>query len=82
MGKQITLSLTDTEYKKLMTLYHLGHLVEDSVTEKTRQQMLQEMELMQKLGKQAHQCGSKNVQVDGDMYGITLEMEDSFLETF
>ena len=80
MEKRITLNLTDTEYKKLMELYHLGYMVEDSITEKSQQRMLQEIDFMEKISQQAYDCGSRNVFLGNGMYGITKEMEDNMLE--
>ena len=82
MEKQITLNLTDAEYKKLMELFHLGYMIEDSVTKKSHKQTLQEIDFMQKINKQASECGSKNVFAKNGFYGITIEMEDNMLECF
>ena len=82
MEKQITLNLSDTEYKKLMELFHLGYLIEGSVTKKSHKQTIQEIDFMQMINKQAYECGSKNVFAKNGFYGITIEMEDSMLECF
>src|ERR1039458_8085253 len=82
MDKQITLNLTDLEYRKLIEMFHLGYFDQDSITDKSSQEINQEMDMMQKISKQAHDCGSKNVLALNGLYGITVEIENSFLETF
>jgi hypothetical protein len=82
MEKPITLTLTESEYKKLMELFHLGYMIEDTITEKTKQRMLEEIDFMEKLSRQAYESGSKNVFTEGKMYGITPEMEEHMLECF
>ncbi|OFY69318.1 MAG: hypothetical protein A3G23_02530 [Bacteroidetes bacterium RIFCSPLOWO2_12_FULL_37_12] len=82
VSKAITLTLTDAEYRELMLLYHLGHLVRDSITQKSRAQMVQDFEFMQKLSRQGKESGSKHVFTAEGINGITQEIENEMLEIF
>ena len=65
-----------------MLLYHLGLMVKDSIREKSRAEMMQDFEFMQKLSRQAKESGSKHVFTAVGMDGITQEIENEMLEIF
>ena len=65
-----------------MLLYHLGLMVKDSIREKSRAEMMQDFEFMQKLSRQGKESGSKHVFTAEGINGITQEIENEMLEIF
>lgn len=82
MDKQITLQLTDAQYKHLMEMYHLGYLTEDHINHKSDKQILDGMNFMIALSKQGYDCGSKNALMEDGIYSITQEMETNVHDIF
>ena len=80
MSKTITLHLTEEEFRNLHLCFHLGDLVKDHLEEKTREEMLFQISLFQKLDKAAYEAKLKGSGVHEDFYYYGKDLEEQMLE--
>jgi len=82
MENTITLTLSDEEYRELLVCYHVGFLAKDTVYagKRTQEEMLRQIELMEKIDIQAVKSGSKYSFMQPVKNSIKENIEDEVLE--